>query len=58
MKRDRKFIGFETTPEVDKAVERERKRLAQRLPGSRVDKSTAVRSLIIRASTIKEKVGD
>ena len=55
MKRKREFIGFETSPEIDRAVARERKRLAKTYPGMRIHKSAAVRSLIMRASAIKEK---
>lgn len=57
MKR-RKLIGFHTTPEVDKAVEAERRRLTKKMPGGKVNKSDAVRSLIIKASTRVTKVED
>ena len=32
----RRFIGFESTDQVDRAIKKERKRLAKGLPGSRV----------------------
>ncbi len=52
----RNIIGFESTPEVDEAIEAERARLANKLPGSKVTKSVAVRSLLIKASTVKADV--
>ncbi len=56
--KQRKLVGFHTTPEVDEAIEAERRRLADKLPGSRVNKSVAVRSLIVKASTMVDKVDD
>ena len=50
----RKFIGFETDPQIDRVVEKERLRL-QRLRGKTVWKSAAVRSLILRGSKAKVK---
>ena len=50
----RKFIGFETDAEIDKAVEKERRRLTA-LRGKHVGKSTAVRELIRRGKTVKVK---
>ena len=52
----RNIIGFESTPEVDEAIEAERQRLAEGLPGSKVTKSVAMRSLLIKASTVKADV--
>ncbi len=54
----RKIVGFHTTPEVDEAIEAERQRLAEKLPGSKVNKSVAVRSLLIKASTVRADTDD
>ncbi len=54
----RKIVGFHTTPEVDEAIEAERQRLAEGLPGSKVTKSVAVRSLLIKASTTKAEIDE
>ena len=48
----RKIVGFHTTPEVDEAIERERRRLAAKTPGTKVTKSVAVRSLLIKGSNV------
>ncbi len=48
----RKIVGFHTTPEVDEAIEAEQKRLAEKIPGSKVNKSVAVRSLLIKGSNV------
>lgn len=55
---DRPFIGFEPDPEIARAVEAERKRLAAtRDEGAFVGKAEAVRSLIAQAAAAaKEKV--
>ena len=56
--KQRKIIGFHTSPEIDKAVATEQKRLAKKMPGGKVNKSDAVRSLIIKASTPVEEIKD
>ena len=54
---DRPFIGFEPDPKTARAVETERKRLEKlRGKGAFVGKAEAVRSLIIKASTVRERV--
>ncbi len=53
---DQRVISFQPDPKVARAVEAERKRLlALRAKGSHVGKAEAVRSLIIKASTVEEK---
>ena len=56
--KQRKIIGFHTSPEIDEAIEAEQKRLTKKMPGSRVNKSVAVRSLIIKASTTKAEIDE
>ena len=50
-----KVIGFASTPQIDKAIKREQKRLAGAVPGSEINRSEAVRSLLVKASTPTEK---
>lgn len=50
-----KVIGFASTPQIDRAIKQEQNRLAGVVPGSRINRSEAVRSLIIKASTGAEK---
>ena len=54
---DQRIITFQPDPEAADAVAAERKRLAKRAgKGTFVGKAEAVRSLIHKASAIKDKV--
>lgn len=50
-----KVLGFKSTREIDKAILREQKRLAGAVPGSEINKSEAIRSLLTCASTTAEE---
>lgn len=50
-----KVIGFASTPQIDKAIKQEQKRLSGAVPGSRINRSEAVRSLLVKASTPAEQ---
>lgn len=50
----RKVRAFESTADIDRAIKREKKHLESMVPpGVRITDSTATRSLLIRASTVK-----
>ncbi len=54
--RKREFIGVERNQQIDRAVEKERRRLqAVRGKDAFVGRAEAVRSLILRGSTVKVK---
>lgn len=55
MKRLRTLITFTTNAEIDRAIERERKRLTRVRPGEVSSLAASVRSLIMRGSRAKAK---
>ena len=56
-KRGTQVTAFWSTPDIDKAIAKEQKRLGRSLPeGESISRSVAVRSLLIKASTPVEKV--
>ncbi len=52
----RNLIAFESDAQIDRAVEKERRRL-ERLRGKDTGKSAAIRALILRGSKVKVKAG-
>ena len=52
-----KTITFTSTPEEDRFIEEEQKRLIENNPGLKVSKSAAIRSLIYKASTTTDEPG-
>ncbi len=53
MKKPRPLITFTTNAEINRALEKERKRLARVRPGEISGQAAAVRSLIMRGSKAK-----